>query len=373
MTTAVLSDLHLGDGGRRDVMRRPEVRRALLDQLDGVDRVVLLGDTLELRQRPAHEVLQAAEPFFEELVRVLPSVAVVLVPGNHDHALVAPWLDDRRLHADRGALEVEQLIEPRASGALAAAIAEMGAGGHLCVAYPGLWLRPDVYASHGHYLDCHMTMPRLECLMAAACERAVGGLPGEGEPRSADDYEAALAPIYSLAHALAQSSRDPRRGRRPDPTMRFWGLLQGEGALASARARFLEDAAVPAALAVINRVLPRRFSSDLSDAELLRSGLEAMAIVLERLGVAARYSIFGHTHRAGPWPDDDPAPWRLVSGGRLLNPGSWLDEPSLPRRDRSTSSPYDPGSWVLVGDEGPPELRRALRPAPSGDGFVPAG
>ena len=23
------------------------------------------------------------------------------------------------------------------------------------LAYPGVWLRDDVYATHGHYLDCH--------------------------------------------------------------------------------------------------------------------------------------------------------------------------------------------------------------------------
>ena len=30
------------------------------------------------------------------------------------------------------------------------------------LAYPGVWLRPDVYATHGHYVDLHITVPSFE-------------------------------------------------------------------------------------------------------------------------------------------------------------------------------------------------------------------
>ena len=43
-----MSDLHLGARLRRDVLRHPEALEALLDALDGVDRLVLLGDVVEL-------------------------------------------------------------------------------------------------------------------------------------------------------------------------------------------------------------------------------------------------------------------------------------------------------------------------------------
>ena len=40
-----------------------------------------------------------------------------------------------------------------------AQLADWAAPARVRVAYPGLWVRPDVYATHGHYLDCHLTMP----------------------------------------------------------------------------------------------------------------------------------------------------------------------------------------------------------------------
>ncbi len=46
-TTLVVSDLHLGARTRIDVLRRPELRRPLLDAVAGADEVVLLGDVLE--------------------------------------------------------------------------------------------------------------------------------------------------------------------------------------------------------------------------------------------------------------------------------------------------------------------------------------
>jgi hypothetical protein len=57
MRTLVISDLHLGSITRRDVLRRPAALEALLGALDGVDRLVLLGDTVELLEgapRRAH-------------------------------------------------------------------------------------------------------------------------------------------------------------------------------------------------------------------------------------------------------------------------------------------------------------------------------
>ena len=70
------------------------------------------------------------------------------------------------------------------------------------VAYPGLWVRPDVYATHGHYLDCHLTIPTLERMSVGAMGRllgrAAGGLAG------ADDYEAVSAPMYAWRDAITR-------------------------------------------------------------------------------------------------------------------------------------------------------------------------
>ena len=50
----------------------------------------------------------------------------------------------------------------------------MGAPARVRVAYPGLWVREDVYAMHGHYLDCHLTVPTLERLSVGAMSRLLG-------------------------------------------------------------------------------------------------------------------------------------------------------------------------------------------------------
>jgi hypothetical protein len=68
-----------------------------------------------------------------------------------------------------------------------------------------------------------------------------------------------------------------------------------------------------------------------------------------RLGLGARTVIFGHTHRAGPLPTDDPGEW---SG--LVNTGSWVLDHFAGRA--GSRSPYWPGSAVALGEDGVPTL-----------------
>jgi len=49
--TLIVSDLHLGLRTGVDVLRRPAALARLLEALDGVDRLVLLGDALECADR----------------------------------------------------------------------------------------------------------------------------------------------------------------------------------------------------------------------------------------------------------------------------------------------------------------------------------
>ena len=54
MRTLLISDLHLGTRLEYDVLRRPATLERLLAALEGVDRLVLLGDIVELMDgRPA--------------------------------------------------------------------------------------------------------------------------------------------------------------------------------------------------------------------------------------------------------------------------------------------------------------------------------
>ena len=103
MRTAVISDLHLGLGSGADLLRRERFREPLLERLEGVDRLVLLGDVLELRDRPLAEVLEVAAPALAAIAEPLAGGEVVIVPGNHDHHLIEPWLERRSLERRRPA------------------------------------------------------------------------------------------------------------------------------------------------------------------------------------------------------------------------------------------------------------------------------
>src|SRR5581483_11362967 len=87
---------------------------------------------------------------------------------------------------------------------LSAIAGALSAGGaSVRAAYPGVWLTARAWATHGHYLDVHTTVPKLERLSAGAMARL------EGRPstkvEAAEDYEAILQPIYAWLHACAQN------------------------------------------------------------------------------------------------------------------------------------------------------------------------
>lgn len=157
MRTLIASDLHLGAGTDVDLLRSPAVRETFLGAVEGFDRLILLGDIVELRERPLTAAFDLAEPFFEALAEAAPGAEVTLVPGNHDHHVLEDWLARRRL--DRApALGLEERAPEGCEGPLVALARRAGIGS-VSLAYPGVWVRDDVYATHGHYLDRHLTIP----------------------------------------------------------------------------------------------------------------------------------------------------------------------------------------------------------------------
>ncbi|HEX7292688.1 MAG TPA: metallophosphoesterase, partial [Conexibacter sp.] len=93
MQTLVVSDLHLGTRLARDVLRRGDALEALLAALDGVERLVLLGDVVELLEGRPREAMEVAEPVLRAVAARLGSEAeVIVVPGNHDKPLVRSWV-----------------------------------------------------------------------------------------------------------------------------------------------------------------------------------------------------------------------------------------------------------------------------------------
>jgi hypothetical protein len=67
--TLVISDLHVGAGDGRTTLDDPAVLGVLADAIAQVDRLVLLGDIIELRGRPLPDVLAAASHVLPQLVR----------------------------------------------------------------------------------------------------------------------------------------------------------------------------------------------------------------------------------------------------------------------------------------------------------------
>ena len=179
--TLIVSDLHLGLRSGIDVLRRPEPRERLLAAIETVDRLVLLGDTLELGSWTA----RSPDPIASELLsdigaRLGGERSVVVVPGNHDARLVRDWALARGR-----ALGIADPVDPATTPALAALTAWL-APARVSVSYPGAWLDDRVWATHGHYLDRHL-IPE----SAFGWRRSALGFRAPGSTSEAIDYELA--------------------------------------------------------------------------------------------------------------------------------------------------------------------------------------
>jgi UDP-2,3-diacylglucosamine pyrophosphatase LpxH len=338
MRTLVISDLHIGSRLDRDVLRRPAALTKLLDALEEIDRLVLLGDVVELAEgRPDH-AMEVAEPVLRAVGdRMGPGREIVVVPGNHDRALVRPWL--RRSVAP---LPVDASIPTDATHLLQRLVSWLGPG-DVRVQYPGVWLSSRVWATHGHYLDQHL-LPESAFGMARG---ALGRLPQDGAtPR---DYEQRRPSLTRLEAALMR-----------------W-LPRPPAALVDDVANYLRAATMPGRSdrPVGHHLAP--MTSRVLGAQMRRASMPALARVVHRLGVEADWVVFGHVHRLGPLPADNPSFWQGADDHlRIANTGSWVYEPLLLHR-AAPPHPYWPGGAIVVEDEGDP------RPVGLLDGFGAPG
>lgn len=338
MRTLVISDLHLGSRLRHDVLLMIEPRERLLAALEGVDRLVLLGDVVELLEGRPQRAMEAAEPVLRAIGEQLgPGREAILVPGNHDLELVRAWV---RSAGPRLTIDTEIPLD--ASPLLSRLCAWLSPA-RVRVHYPGMWLSERAWATHGHYLDRHL-LPESAVGIARGL---LGRLPRDG----AHPIEYELAGGPSLTRVEAFLTR----------------------ALPRPLAAFVDDLFELARAATMPRV-PRRLlspalaplTSMLLGLQMRRASIPALARVVHRLGIDAEWVVFGHVHRLGPLPEDQPARWRGPGGApKVVNSGSWCYEPRLVHR-AAASHPYWPGGAVVLDDDGEPRavgLLEGLAPA----------
>jgi Calcineurin-like phosphoesterase len=324
--TLVVSDLHLGARLQRAVLPRAEPLEALLGALEDVELLVLLGDVVELLEGRPAQAMETAEPVLRALgVRLGRDREVVVVPGNHDAALVRPFL---RQHGMSPAIDAALPLD--ATPALSR-LASWLAPARVRVHYPGVSLGERVWATHGHYLDRHL-LPEVAFGVARGL---LGRVPRDDATPL--DYEQPGGPSLTRWEAL----------------LTRW-LPRPLAALVDDAAELLRAASMPR---LPHGRLGRRIAplnATLLGAQMRRAGIPALARVAHRLDVDADSVIFGHVHRLGPVAGDDPGRW-CGPGGRpfILNSGSWVYEPLLVHRAQAPH-PYWPGGAVLLDAGAPP-------------------
>jgi hypothetical protein len=325
MRTLVISDLHLGIRLGRDVLRRPQVLEALLEALRDVDRLVLLGDVVELLESRPAQAMEVAEPVLRAIGAQMGSQReVIVVPGNHDIALLRPWL-----HTHGMAPHLDARIPADATPQMRR-LTDSLAPARVRVHYPGIWLSDAVWATHGHYLDRHL-LPESAFGIARGL---LGRLPRDGALPA--DYEQAGGPSLTRVEAF----------------LTRW-LPRPLAALADDLAEVLRAATMPGP----ERLLSRRaapLTARVLGVQMRRASIPALARVVHRLGVVADWVLFGHVHRCGPLEGDSPSDWRSPAGRpRIVNTGCWVYEPLLIHR-AGPPHPYWPGGAVVLEDGGAP-------------------
>lgn len=338
MSTLVLSDFHLGSRLRHDVLTQPQPLHGLLEALAGVERLVLLGDVVELLEKRAVSAMEVAEPILRRIGAALgPDREVVFVPGNHDRALVASWI-----RTAGAGLAIDTAVPLDATPQLAR-VASWLAPARVRVHYPGVWLAPGVWATHGHYLDRHL----LPETAFGVTRGLLGRVPRPGARPV--DYERAGGPSLTRLEALI-----------------IQALPRPLATVAEDFAELIRASTMPRAPRRLLHPGMARLTAMLLGAQMRLASLPALSHVVGRLGVDADWVLFGHVHRLGPLSGDVESRWRGPLGRPgLLNTGSWVYEPLLVH-NATAPHPYWPGGGVILEDGKPPRAVGLLDAVPAG-------
>ena len=219
-----------------------------------------------------------------------------------------------------GRRRVDAPVPPDATPLLAARRRRGSARRGCASATPASGSPTRIWATHGHYLDRHLL------------------------PESALRHRARAARPRCRATARARPTTSAPAARRSRASRR----LLSRWLAAPARRRVADDLAELAPrlddAECRRRVLRRRLApltSVLLGLQMRRASIPALARVVHRLGVDADWVVFGHVHRCGPLPGDDPRRWRGPGGRaahrehRLVDVRAAARAPGARRRTRT--------------------------------------
>ena len=232
----------------------------------------------------------------------------------------------------------------------------------LDVAYPGVWLRDDVYATHGHYLDRHSrsrassASPRAR---SAACSATA-----VDDISAPDDYEVVLAPLYALLDAIAARAPDGRGPSHANASTRAWRALDRRRPPAAA-----PRAARRGVPARHRRAQPRGRRPGARRPVRRRAAPRGPAGDGRRrrraCGIdAAPRDLRPHPPRRPAGRATTPPTGRCRAAARLCNSGLAGSSSRAWTRD-GPASPYWPGGAVEIGGDGAPRHVRLLDDVPA--------
>ena len=238
----------------------------------------------------------------------------------------------------------------------------------LLVRLPGLWLRDDVYAIHGHYLDLHSTTPTIERLAAGAMARC-GRAAARGRRRARRLRGGARARC-TRGCTRSRSARDHAAVARAAPrsSVRAWVALAGDGRRERpVRARRARRG--PARRG--RRPQPRRpRAASTASCPARRCAAAACAGIARgaaRGSASTRRTSSSATPTGpGPWPRDDPAEWRTPRRHAARSTPAAGSTSATSSRREPAPSPYWPGTAVVRRRRRPAAARAPARRRPGG-------
>ena len=278
---------------------------------------------------------------------------MLVLAGNHDHGLVAGWIDARLQSEPSGFLGLSEPVEPGEAGPLAERLAE------LARARAAAARLPRRLAARRRLRDPRpLRRPALDGADVRAPRRRRDGPLGRAAARGGRAARTTTRRRSRRSTRSCTSSPSapttPRSSAGAGASARAWVALAGEGrAQHPVRAAALGSGYV-AAVAALNALGPgtgrprpvRRRAAPRRPARDPRGPAPARRR-------RRRTCIFGHTHRVGPVAAGRPgrvAHARRARGSTTPARGSTSRTSSS---ERPNASPYWPGTAVLVEDGGP--------------------